>query len=269
MFIVYQITNLVNGKIYVGKTTKSLGERWASHLAAVSRGKRSRLYAAIRKYGPSCFFMEMIDSTPDLEALDDLERKWISEKNSNNPLYGYNMTEGGEGGDTFGGRKHRPESIAKMVEKSTGRIPTEETKEKIRRTHRLMVGEKSCRRIKTISSEDIVRLYVDENKTTRQIARIFGVEKTMVLGRLRSSGVQLRLNPREERTARLVAEGKEHLVRLGNGELIKLYLDGNSLEKITMKFECTSGAIRTRLLKEGVALRSRTGKIRETNATNS
>jgi DNA-binding CsgD family transcriptional regulator len=95
---------------------------------------------------------------------------------------------------------------------------------------------------------------------------MFDVEKTMVIGRLKSSGVTLRLSPREARAAKLTAEGKEYLLHLDNQELINLYLEGNSLDKIARKFECTSGTIRTRLLKEGIALRDRTGKVKENNA---
>jgi group I intron endonuclease len=310
MFIIYLITCLVNGKIYVGKTTKSLGERWASHLAAVSRGKRSRLYAAIHKHGSSSFFVEMIDSTDNLDELDDLERKWIANKNSNNPLYGYNMTEGGDGGDTSSGLKRSPETIARMKVSSAIRkdLPNEEIirlyedglgsgaiaemlgvgqscilsrikeagvprrggngkirKPKPNKFVGPRVGINASRYNHEVPTEELVRLY-QEGKTTRQLAKMFDVEKTMVIGRLKSSGVTLRLSPREARAAKLTAEGKEYLLHLDNQELINLYLEGNSLDKIARKFECTSGTIRTRLLKEGIALRDRTGKVKENNA---
>jgi hypothetical protein len=50
--VVYKITNLANGKIYIGKTTKSLGRRWAVHKYMAKIGKGCPiLSAAIRKYG--------------------------------------------------------------------------------------------------------------------------------------------------------------------------------------------------------------------------
>jgi GIY-YIG catalytic domain len=46
----YIITNLVNGKRYIGKTVQSLAARWRGHLASVRRGSSCYLRHAIRKY---------------------------------------------------------------------------------------------------------------------------------------------------------------------------------------------------------------------------
>lgn len=50
---IYRITNTVNGKIYIGKTTVGVSQRWEMHLKCCFgkyRGK-SKLYPAILKYG--------------------------------------------------------------------------------------------------------------------------------------------------------------------------------------------------------------------------
>lgn len=97
--VIYKITNTVNNKIYVGKT-KNVTQRWKNHTSNVGKLRRP-LYDAMLHYGIDKFVMEIIDiGTPD--NIDELEKFWIKELNSINE--GYNLTEGGGGGDTFSNR---------------------------------------------------------------------------------------------------------------------------------------------------------------------
>lgn len=60
---IYKITNNVNQKIYIGKTSTSIEERWKNHCKdskAETKEKRP-LYSAIRKYGIECFSIEQIE----------------------------------------------------------------------------------------------------------------------------------------------------------------------------------------------------------------
>lgn len=52
---IYKITNKVNGKAYVGKTTDTVQVRWEEHLKDSKRKRCANrpLYRAIRKYGTS------------------------------------------------------------------------------------------------------------------------------------------------------------------------------------------------------------------------
>lgn len=95
---VYKITNLVNGKAYVGKTTKSIEERWKKHMLAARYNKDRYLYKAIQKYGIENFAIDLLQETNEL---DDTEKFWIDYLNTQSPS-GYNMTIGGDGGDTSG-----------------------------------------------------------------------------------------------------------------------------------------------------------------------
>jgi group I intron endonuclease len=94
--IVYLITNVVNGRIYIGKTTKSLAHRWKGHRNAAVCGSRYAFHNAIRKYGPDAFTKEILAHAPP-DDLNDMERIWIFLMNSIFPN-GYNLREGGEGG---------------------------------------------------------------------------------------------------------------------------------------------------------------------------
>lgn len=89
--IIYRITNIVNKKTYIGKTTKSLEERFQRHIYNHKNGN-TYLYKAMKKYGAENFSIEIIEET---QNLDDREQFWISKLSPE-----YNMTTGGEGGNT-------------------------------------------------------------------------------------------------------------------------------------------------------------------------
>jgi group I intron endonuclease len=94
--IIYKITNSVNGKVYIGLSTKTLKERRSTHKQDFLSGKKIgyKLYKAFAKYGFESFSWEVIDVALSSDELKDKERFWIKEYNSFN--VGYNMTLGGD-----------------------------------------------------------------------------------------------------------------------------------------------------------------------------
>ena len=100
MAYIYQITNNINGKIYVGKTTKNnIQERWKEHLKDYKkpRCEKRPLYDAMNKYGPENFSIKELEEC-SLEELNDKEIYWIEKLGSFK--YGYNATIGGDGKQT-------------------------------------------------------------------------------------------------------------------------------------------------------------------------
>lgn len=95
-WLVYLITNKINGKVYVGQTSNSLQTRWRAHCAESKRRTR-KLYTAIRKYGCKSFEIQMIHG-PNLSHKEagELEIKEIRERQSTNANFGYNHSIGGE-----------------------------------------------------------------------------------------------------------------------------------------------------------------------------
>jgi hypothetical protein len=94
---VYKITNLMNGKVYIGQTTETPKARFHRHANKALHNKRgcTYLYAAIRKYGPEEFWVEKIADAPTKEELDVLEIRLIAEHQATNRAVGYNICPGG------------------------------------------------------------------------------------------------------------------------------------------------------------------------------
>lgn len=60
IYRIYKITNLINGKIYIGQTRKTLKERFDKHASA--RGKSSLpLYVDMKNFGVYNFKIELIE----------------------------------------------------------------------------------------------------------------------------------------------------------------------------------------------------------------
>ena len=99
MGYIYKITNLQNNKIYIGKTTTCIQERFSRHIYEANtpntKGYMFILHKAFRKYGINNFNIEQIEEI-DNSLLNDREIYWINFYNSMIPN-GYNMTFGGEG----------------------------------------------------------------------------------------------------------------------------------------------------------------------------
>lgn len=97
---IYKIVNKNNGKIYVGKTNRSLGERFSGHIKSAKNKVNRYLYDSMNYHGYHSFEIIEIEICNSDEQLNEREKFWIKELNSLHPN-GYNMTEGGDGGNTL------------------------------------------------------------------------------------------------------------------------------------------------------------------------
>jgi group I intron endonuclease len=87
---IYAITNIVNGKQYVGKNTTMLKQRWLGHLKDARNGDLRPLYRAIRKYGIAAFTIVQIDAADSKEELGAQETFHILRLKTLVPC-GYNL----------------------------------------------------------------------------------------------------------------------------------------------------------------------------------
>ena len=118
---VYKTTNLVNNKVYIGKSEKPFTTKYL--------GSGKLLQRAISKYGISNFKVELIEICDNINQLNIREKYWISKYLENS----YNLAEGGTGGWTT--RYYTSNNLKKYKEKLSisqkGRRVSDLTKAKL------------------------------------------------------------------------------------------------------------------------------------------
>ena len=95
--VIYKITNNVNNKIYIGKSS-NIKRRLSqySYMIKFNLLHNSHLQASIIKYGREKFNFEILEFSNE-ESLNNREKYWIDFYKSHNPNFGYNKTFGGDG----------------------------------------------------------------------------------------------------------------------------------------------------------------------------
>lgn len=124
MFKIYKITNKINGKIYVGYTSKSLESRFKKHISSRNEGN-IKFRRAIKKYGQNNFMIELLQECDTKESALLAEIYHISALNSY--YSGYNSTLGGEPQPTIkpnsfssSSRRKKSDSFKKWFETEEG-----------------------------------------------------------------------------------------------------------------------------------------------------
>jgi len=127
---IYKITNLVNGKVYIGQSV-NLYKRFSHHMQDL-RNKRhanKHLQSAWNRYGEHNFNFEIIEICNE-KILDMREQYWIKYFKSTNRKFGYNLEDGGNK------NKHLTEEVKKKIgESNKGHKMPEEVKQKLRECH--------------------------------------------------------------------------------------------------------------------------------------
>lgn len=125
--LIYQITNIVTGQIYIGLTTTPLSVRWSRHVSSALNNKSSsKLAKSIREYGPDSFSFAVLEDNICEDILPLKEKKWI-QKLCSKGADGLNTTNGGELGwghekeIVYEGKKYDSVSkAAQSISKKTG-----------------------------------------------------------------------------------------------------------------------------------------------------
>lgn len=95
---IYRTTNLINGKMYIGQRTYDKFGKWKTYL-----GSGTLLRRAINKYGENNFKREILEICETRQDLNNAEKKWIAKYDATqNDMY-YNISSGGDGGNTIAG----------------------------------------------------------------------------------------------------------------------------------------------------------------------
>jgi len=128
--VIYKITNLINGRQYIGRDSKNNPNYYGSGPAIKN---------AIKKYGKENFKKEIIEHCSSLETLIEREEYWLNHYDAANNKKFYNIHNYGKGGtsDISGernpmfGKKHTAETKRKLSELKIGKKASLETKIKM------------------------------------------------------------------------------------------------------------------------------------------
>lgn len=86
--IIYKITNLINGKIYIGQDSNNNPNYYGSGVL---------INKAIKKYGIENFKKDVIEYCNSIDELNEAEIRNIKEYKSRVEFGNYNLTDGGDG----------------------------------------------------------------------------------------------------------------------------------------------------------------------------
>ena len=139
---IYKITNLVNGKVYIG-ASKNIEKRWGAH-----RNGHSDLAKEFQTFGLENFKFEILLECPE-DMLCQWERDMICLYDADDPEKGYNC------------KNDRPYSL-KRTEALKGRKLSEETKRKISEAKKGRVAWNKG--LKNIYSEEMRRKMSESHK---------------------------------------------------------------------------------------------------------
>lgn len=254
MGIVYKATNTVSGKIYIGKTIRTLEFRIQEHYSSAKRkAYNSSFLYALQKYAKENFTWEVLFESDDESSLFNKEIELIQYYNSRNSDVGYNLTNGGEG--------------------CSGRVLSKETKAKIKSAHegKLKPERRAANNVnyKTGNLEkvkEIKRMIYTTNIPYAEIARIMNVNACYVssikLGNIYSyldsklyigleipkRTYKLRDKPSQEQCKKYSNPGEKHpMVKLTNEKvraIRRLYSWCKDYKKIAYWFDVSPDCIR-------------------------
>lgn len=165
---IYQIENIKNHKVYIGKTANNFGDRWDCHKGQLRGGyhDNKELQADWNKYGESSFVFTILHDCAgkSRDEMNELERLEIAKAKS--ASLAYNLHDGGD--ESYYKGKHLPdETKAKIGAKNrihmTGRIASEDTKKRMSESQKKRYANMSAE-----EKEEAFAYLVELNKGRRR-----------------------------------------------------------------------------------------------------
>ena len=195
--IIYKTTNLINGKIYVGKDIKNDPDYLGSGIV---------LKKSMKKYGKVNFIKEVLETCFTRSELNEQEIFWIKKLRSTDKNIGYNISSGGDGGNIY------------------INLPVE-TKNKIK----YAVAQANTKRLKTFGKNNKIYKGIDIRleKIIRSLAVCIGREK--IYNVLKNFSI-VHLSPRT--LSRRLNEWKIN-TKGKNGNLLHFPIDKFTIESST------------------------------------
>ena len=158
---IYSITNLLNGKVYVGQS-KDIGMRWKRHQSGID--KHMVISKAMAKHGAKSFSFSILEECPT-SRLNEREMYWIAKFGCLAPD-GYNCTSGGKAATRCSLDTRQRMSMAQK-----GRVITDEARKKIAKA---LLGTKHGADSSAKKSEALKKSWNDPLVRERRVSAMFG-----------------------------------------------------------------------------------------------
>lgn len=114
-YTIYMHKNKINHKVYIGQTGVELTRRFKGGSGYASS---PHFYSAIQLYGWNNFEHLILEENLTAEAADIKEKYWIELFDATNPMFGYNLSQGGKSKPTGNPETNKYVSV---ICKETGR----------------------------------------------------------------------------------------------------------------------------------------------------
>ena len=189
--IIYKVTNVVNGKVYIGQTVRKLSDRINCHYkqATSDNPHCKHFHSALQKYNKLCFTWEVIDTSDTEDELYDKEVYWISYFNSfRDRTKGYNLNEGGKGNTRIDMKYvsnlflegYNVTEISKLTKYDRGqllqRLPLYIGKEKYLKIIEIREAKRKQKAILQFTKDDFLPL-IDNDFSFHEMATYLGVSR--------------------------------------------------------------------------------------------
>lgn len=220
---IYQITNLLNGKIYIGKhQTKNPNDSYY--------GSGKAIVNSILKYGREHFKKTILFDFDSEDEMNLKEKELINEDFVNREDT-YNLGIGGEGGPHFKGRKHSQESIDKgrTTKKLNGYTASEETRRKISHANKNRIVSEECKRKLRL------RALIRHGKTSEEAQHIISTNYQPKV-KLNRSEAQKEYYKNPENRKKKSDECKKLHLEYDMDEIFKDFNSGTKPKKIMEKY---------------------------------
>lgn len=212
MIVIYK-AKFPNGKVYIGKS-KNFESRKMSHFynSNYKKTTSTKMKRAINKYGFDNIKWEIIFESDDIDIINEKEKEYIiffdSIKN------GYNISNGGDGGDTISNNVRKIDIIRQQL-KSKGIDP-----------------EKYVAITDELKSE-IINDYLNNKLSRNALVKKYSISKQRMSRLLKSENIEINMNKSSEvNTKKFDIEYINKIIKLFNSGLNIKTISEN--EKLTI-----------------------------------